>query len=328
MGVKELTVNRNDAGNRLDRFIIKTFRDVPVSFVYKAIRKKDIRVNGRRAEPSQMLEEGDTVRVFLPEDMAFAGSGADEKSLLHVTPSFGTVYEDENIIIINKPSGLSCHADSHNDVNNLTTQLAAYLMKKGEYSPENENSFSPALCNRIDRNTSGIVIAAKNAEALRETDRLIRERKITKKYLCAVHGRTPAAGQLRGWIRKDPDRSVVTVRDEPFPGGREAVTGFRTLDYSSGLSLVEAELFTGRTHQIRAQFAHAGHPLLGDGKYGRNAADRQLGYGSQALVSYYVRFDDAGGCLGYLRGREFTVPKEDIDFIALFAKERRGGTET
>lgn len=320
MGLREFTVGKNDAGQRLDRFISKTFRDLPASLMYKAIRRKDIRVNGKRAEVSQILTEGDAVRVYLPEDAIGARDPGLEKSRLsHVTPAFSVVYEDENLLIVNKPSGLSCHADAHNDVNNLTSQLRAYLMKKGEYSPEDERSFSPSLCNRIDRNTSGLVIAAKNAAALREADRVIRERLVTKKYLLAAHGEMPErSGRLVGYIKKDADRSTVKVGSAPFPGGREAVTQYRVISVSGGLSLVEATLLTGRTHQIRAQFSASGHPLLGDGKYGKNGDDRRLGFGSQALVSYYLRFDAEDGLLSYLRGKEFTVPPEEIDFLKLF----------
>ena len=320
MGLRELTVGRNDAGQRLDKFIAKAFRDLPVSLMYKALRKKDIRVNGKRAEASQIMNEGDAVRVYLPEDAVATGSPElEKKRLSHVTPSFSAVYEDENIVIINKPSGLSCHADSHNDVNNLTTQFRAYLMKKGEYSPEDETSFSPSLCNRIDRNTSGLVTAAKNAAALREADRIIRERLVTKKYLCAVHGEMKEkTGRLVNYIRKYADKSTVQVCGTPFPGGLEAITEYRVISVSGGLSLVEATLLTGRTHQIRAQFAAAGHPLLGDGKYGKNADDRRMGFSSQALVSCYLRFDAPDGMLSYLKGKEFTVPAEEIDFLRLF----------
>ena len=213
---------------------------------------------------------------------------------------------------MDKRPGLVVHADETEKVNTLINHIQAYLYQKREWNPKWENAFAPALCNRIDRNTGGIVIAAKNAEALRVLTAKIRDREIAKKYLCVTLGAMkPPEGKLECFLLKDEGKKQVSVYHRPVPGGKSAVTLYRTVRSKGSLSLVEAELLTGRTHQIRASFADAGHPLLGDGKYGRGDVNRQYGETRQALYSYYLRFDfptDAG-VLEYLRGREFQVER-------------------
>ena len=230
-------------------------------------------------------------------------------------PRLTVLYEDENLLLVDKRPGLVVHADETEKVNTLINHIQAYLYQKREWNPRWENAFAPALCNRIDRNTGGIVIAAKNGEALRVLTAKIRDREITKKYLCGVLGAmTPPEGRLECFLLKDEGKKQVAVYRRPVPGGKSAVTLYRTLCRRGELSLVEAELLTGRTHQIRASFAGAGHPLLGDGKYGRGDVNRRYGETRQALYSYFLRFDfptDAG-CLEYLRGRTFQVERADF----------------
>lgn len=315
--MKLLTVQKNDAGQRLDKFLSKAVKAMPPSLLYKSIRKKKIKVNRKRAEIGQILSEGDTIQLFLPDDL-FDLPAENGSSLSHITPSFGIVYEDENLLLCDKPSGLTVHSDDKNDTNTLITQIQAYLYQKGEYDPKKEQSFAPALCNRIDRNTAGIVIAAKNAAALRELNALIKERKLTKKYLCAVHGRMEKTEEtLHGYLTKDASTNTVTVRDRKGKDGKEILTRYRLLAYENGRSLLEVELLTGRTHQIRAHLASIGHPLLGDGKYGVNRSDKKEGYKFQALCSYSLRFD-GGELLSYLNGKEFRVGKESVYFLSLF----------
>ena len=193
-------------------------------------------------------------------------------------------------------------------------------MNKGEYDPKNESSFAPALCNRIDRNTGGIVILAKNAEALRLMNEAIRENRVHKKYLCAVHGKLTGEKTLTAYHRKDYKTNTVKIFPSEVPGSKKIITGYRALSYSGkhDLTLLEIKLITGRTHQIRAHMAYIGHPLLGEGKYAQNAADRKMGYSSQALYSYSVSFE-TGGALEYLTGREFKVDMSHIPFLALFS---------
>ena len=211
------------------------------------------------------------------------------------------------------------HEDASAGENTLLLHLKAYLYQKGEYDPKAEYSFAPALCNRIDRNTGGIVIAAKNAEALRVMNEKIRNNQITKKYLCLVHGiPSPKQATLHGYLRKDSKNNMVQVRDLPFPGAKEIITAYRVLEArdEGRIALVEVELITGRTHQIRAHMAHIGHPLVGDGKYGINREERKEGYKYQALYSYSLSFDKTQDDtpLSYLEGKQFTLPKEAVWF--------------
>ena len=315
--MKILTIGKNDAGQRLDKFLSKAVKSMPPSLMYKSIRTKKIKVNRKRAEIGQMLCEGDTVQLFLPDDL-FDLSDNKDSMLSHITPTFSVVYEDENVILCDKPAGLQVHSDDSEDSNTLITQIQAYLYKKGEYDPSSEQSFAPALCNRIDRNTAGIVIAAKNASSLREINQLIKERKLTKKYLCAVHGTMcPKEATLRGYIRKNSETNTVKVYDNKIKDSKEILTHYHVLDEKNSLSLLEIELLTGRTHQIRAHLASIGHSLLGDGKYGINRDDKKSGYKFQALYSYYLKFNGAT-TLSYLNGREFTVKKDKIWFLNEF----------
>jgi len=217
-----------------------------------------------------------------------------------------------------------CHPDdSGEERNTLLLHIKAYLCRNGEYSPEEETSFAPALCNRIDRNTGGMVIAAKNAEALREMNRIIKENLISKFYLCAVHGSVKKkADTLEGFLVKNSRDNLVTVSPTPFKGAKKIITKYKKLSEKRELSLLEIELVTGRTHQIRAHMSYIGHPLLGDGKYGINKNDRAKGYKYQALYSYRLRFLNIDGPLAYLSGKEISVPFENIWFLKEFDMEK------
>ena len=319
--MRELKIGRNDAGQRLDKFITKAL-DLPTSLLYKSIRLKKIKVNRKRAEISQKLCEGDTVQCFLAEE--FFRKSDTPPTLSNIVPKLSVVYEDENILLVSKRPGVSVHEDEDGGINNLITHIQAYLYGKGEYSPEDEQSFAPALCNRIDRNTAGIVIAAKNAEALRVMNEKIKLREIDKFYLAAVHGvPKPKEALLTGYLLKDSKTNTVRVYDKNPPReAKDIKTKYRVIASKGELSLVEVELLTGRTHQIRAHMAHIGHPLLGDGKYGINRDDRAKGYKYQALCSYKLRFSfDTEGeetVLDYLNDKEFTVPTEEIYFLSEF----------
>ena len=313
--MKELRVNPNDAGQRLDRFVAKAVPLLPDSLLQKYIRLKRIKLNGKGARRDQRLQEGDLLQLYINDE--FFEKPREENSYLKVgTPRLNIVYEDENLLLADKKPGVLCHSAGAWDYNTLIAHILAYLAQKGEWRPREENSFAPALCNRIDRNTGGIVIAAKNAEALRILNDKIRDREIEKYYLCVVRGRPrPPEGRLENWLFKDAQKNQVFVKAKPEPGARSAVTEYRVLRSKGPLSLVECRLLTGRTHQIRVQMAHAGWPLLGDGKYGRERFNRDYDEKGQALYSYKLRFDfptDAG-LLNYLRGREFTVDK--VDFV-------------
>lgn len=320
-------LNKNDGGQRLDKYLTKTLEGIPSALMYKYIRKKRIKVNGRRAKENTMLCVGDVVEMYIPDEFSKTVSDSSEYDRVKSKPDI--VYEDENIIICCKKPGMlshtgdetECEAQKIAERDTLIFILKAYLYKKGEYSPDSEASFAPALCNRIDRNTGGLVIAAKNAEALREVNRLIRDGKVDKRYLCAVHGKPcPANAAERAFLTKDPKLKKVTVTKEKTPSSKSIVTSYRTLAYNreNDLTLLEIHLETGRTHQIRAHMAYLGHPLLGEGKYARNAADRALGYKYQALYSYKLTFTVDDGSLAYLNGKSFEADKNNISFLKLF----------
>ncbi len=315
--MKEFTIGKNDAGQRLDRWLGKAVPLLPAPLAQKYIRLKRVKVGGKKAERDYRLREGDLLQLYINDEF-FDAPREDNAFLSVFQPVLDIVYEDEHLIICNKRPGLLCHPDQGEYVNTLITHIQAYLYQKKEWSPKWENAFTPALCNRIDRNTGGMVIAAKTAEALRVMNDKIHDREISKFYLAAVVGKmAPPAGELRDFLLKDEVKKQVTVYQKPVPGGKSAVTRYRTLQVKNGLSLVECELLTGRTHQIRAQFAHAGHPLVGDGKYGRRADNEKSGRKGQALWSYKLVFDfptDAGE-LDYLRGKVLEVPMDSIDFV-------------
>ena len=321
--MREIIIQKNDAGQRLDKFLSKALPGLPPSKLYKSIRTKKIKVNRKRAEAGQMLSEGDTLQLFLAEDFfSDAEEGAESAALSRITPSLDILYEDENILLLNKRPGVSVHEDADGEGATLILHVKAYLFAKGEYDPRDEQSFSPALCNRIDRNTGGIVIAAKNAESLRIMNEKIKKREIDKKYLCVVHGiPSPREATRIAFLKKDAGKNIVRIYDKSAPrDAKEIRTHYRVLKTSERYSLLEVTLLTGRTHQIRAHMAHLGHPLLGDGKYGINRADRGEGYKYQALWSYKLRFDfsEEQNALSYLKGRTFTVPEEKIYFIKEF----------
>ena len=314
--MREFTIGPNDAGQRLDRWLAKTLPLLPGPLAQKYIRIKRVKLNGKGAKRDTRLVKGDTLQLYINDE--FFDTPTQENAFLSVfKPQLDILYEDENLLLVNKRPGLLVHPDEHERVNTLITHIQAYLYQKKEWSPYWENSFAPALCNRIDRNTGGIVIAAKNAETLRIMNQKIQDREVEKSYLCIILGSmNPPEGKLEGFLLKDETKKQVSVHKKPVPGGRTAVTFYRTLAKGKGLSLMECRLITGRTHQIRAQFAAAGHPLLGDGKYGREKDNKRYGRtGGQALYSYKLafRFTTDAGCLAGLNGREWTV--DEVDFV-------------
>ena len=319
--MKELTIGPNDAGQRLDRFLAKAVPLLPASLAQKYIRIKRIKLNGARAERDTRLAAGDMLQLYINDEF-FDKPREDNAYLTVASPKLTIVYEDDQILLVDKRPGLAVHPhDGAEYGRTLIDHIQAYLYQKRAWNPRGENAFTPALCNRIDRNTGGIVIAAKTAEALRVMNQKIKDREIDKLYLAIVEGTPkPKEGSLKGFLFKDAKKNRVFVSDAPQPGAKTCQTNYRVLASAGGLSLVECELITGRTHQIRAQFAHAGHPLLGDGKYGK--LDKRFDRNYQALYSYKLtfRFTTGAGALEYLNGKSFRVEKVD------FAEEYFPGT--
>ena len=312
--MKEFTIGPNDAGQRLDRFLAKAVPLLPASLAQKYIRLKRIKLDGARAQRDTRLKEGDVLQLYINDEF-FDKPREDNAYLTVASPKLKIVYEDDQVLLVDKRPGLAVHPhDGAEYGRTLIDHIQAYLYQKREWNPRGENAFTPALCNRIDRNTGGIVIAAKTAEALRVMNQKIKDRELDKRYLAIVEG-TPKVkeGSLKGYLFKDAQKNRVFVTDTPQTGSKSCQTNYKVLCSRSGLSLVECELITGRTHQIRAQFAHAGHPLLGDGKYGK--LDKRFDRTYQALYSYKLTFcftTDAGA-LEHLNGKSFRV--EDVDFV-------------
>jgi 23S rRNA pseudouridine955/2504/2580 synthase len=308
--MKAFTIQENDAGQRLDRFLKKTMPHLPQSLLQKSIRVGNVKVNRKKPKREQHLNLGDVVQVYLSDEWFQAPPVSDrETAFLQVKhPPLSIVYEDDHLLIVDKQPGLPVQPDKNETVHTLINYIKAYLYETKQWDPSKEQAFTPALCHRIDRNTGGLVVAAKTAEALRVMNQKIRDREIEKYYFCVIYGEmNPRAGTLTGYLKKDAQKNKVTVLAQKAPGALFAQTEYRTINQRDGLSLVECRLITGRTHQIRAQFSHAGHPLLGDGKYGSEKENRKRKQKWQALYAARLvfSFSTPAGCLDYLRGAVF-----------------------
>ena len=311
--MREITLTQREEGKRFDRWLYKELPALPMSLGQKYLRLKRFKVNGKAAHKDTALHAGDVVSLYIGDEF-FEKPREVDRFLANFAWRLNRLYEDEHILLVEKPAGMIVHPDADEKINTLLNHVRAYLYQSGQWDSKDPGQFAPVLCNRIDRFTGGIVIAAKTAEALRVMNQKIKDRELDKRYLAIVEGTPrPREGSLKGYLFKDAKNNRVYVTDTPQPGSKTCQTNYKTLASANGLSLVECELITGRTHQIRAQFAHAGHPLLGDGKYGK--LDKRFDRSYQALYSYKLTFTfttDAGA-LENLNGKSFQV--KNVDFV-------------
>ena len=318
--MRTLEIGKNDANQRLDKFLQKRFKTMPKAMMYMYIRKKCVKLNGKKCDIDSRLHEGDVLTFYIKDEF-FEQSEQKSYEFMKAPAKFDIVYEDENILLIDKKPGVIVHPDKSYHFDSLVSRVQHYLYEKGEYDPALENSFAPALANRIDRNTGGLVLAAKNAAALRILNEKIKNREVTKLYKCIAVGRMPKKSDtLTAYLRKDSDKNKVFISKTPAPDAKKIVTKYRELGFKDGLSLLEIDLLTGRTHQIRAQLSAVGHPLLGDGKYGTNAVNKKFGgYKKQCLYAFSVTFDfeSDGGVLEYLNKKTFSTT--DVWFEKAFS---------
>ena len=310
--MKKIIINSNDENQRVDKFLSKYMKNAPSSVIYKAIRKKRVKLNGKKCEISTRLLCGDVLELYINDE--FFESKESDYDFLKIKPDINVVYEDENIMLINKKQGVIVHSDEKESFNTLINHVLSYLYINKEYNPEDEHSFRPSLCNRIDRNTSGIVIAAKNAATLNTINEKIKNNEIQKYYLCIALGKFKnKSGILKDYLIKDSKENTVKIYKEQRPGAKEIITEYRVLEEKNGLSLVEVHLITGRTHQIRAHLASIGHPLLGDTKYAK-LTDMPIKSRKQYLCSYKTYFNktETENPLSYLEGKTFEIENPSI----------------
>lgn len=257
-------IDINDAGMRLDRYVRKLFPKAKASLLYKSIRKKNITVNGKKAKEEDVLEIGDKVEVYFSDDTIAKFS----KTPRRIAGRFPKVVaESEDFIVMEKPVGILSHGTGKKFERNMVDDMLTYLIHEKSYNPRLENTFIPSICNRLDRNTSGLILGTKTAEGLRDANRWIRERKLKKFYLTIVEGHLESERTVENRLEKEEDKNRMVEGDD----GKFAKGIYRPLDFKKGFTLVEAELVTGRTHQIRQQLASIGHPIVGDQKYGKKS---------------------------------------------------------
>ena len=331
--MKQFIVQQNEAGQRLDKLLFKLLNKAPKSFIYKMLRKKNITLNGKKADGSERLAVSDEIVFYLSDDTFNSFHETDSNTLLTGEMDFklDIIYEDKHIIIVNKPAGILSQKASRDDIS-MVEYITTYLLQSKQISKEQLASFKPAVCNRLDRNTSGLLIGGKSLAGLQEMARLLKSRALDKYYLCIVKGRVREKGTIEGYLSKDSARNQVSIYPEQRPDGEYICTEYEPLKYAeisncfkkdktasgqkSAYTLLKVKLITGRSHQIRAHLAAIGHPIIGDSKYGDPDINRyfakEYGLKHQLLHSHKIIFPELTGDFACLSGREFTAKENEI----------------
>lgn len=305
--MKELIIDKNESEQRLDRFLRKYLSQAPKSFIYRMIRKKNIEVNNKRAKPETTIYQGDTIQLYLSDETInkFMGRPVEVKS--NITPD--VLYEDENIILINKEVGILSHDAGNSYEENIVDSMLVYLIEKGDFLPKSEKTFTPSICNRLDRNTSGIIIGAKTYEALKSINEAIREGKIKRFYKTIVKGELEDEIKARGYLIKDKRTNKVEIYKDDQKDSKKIITNIKPLKIKNGYSILEIELITGRTHQIRGHLSSMGYPIIGDRKYGNREVNlefkKKYKLENQLLHGYKIEINALVEELGYLNGKVF-----------------------
>lgn len=317
--MREIFVGPNDAGQRVDRFLKKYFEKANLSFIYKNLRKKNIVVNGKKVKPEDELKEGDSIKLFLSDETI--NKFKREPVNLRSNKFPNIIFEDDNVILIEKKSGILSHNASKKFEKNAVDSMIDYLIAKGDFNPRVEKSFRPAVCNRLDRNTSGILIGAKNAATLRALNSAIAKNQIEKYYLALVRGNVKKDFIDKSYLLKDEEKNKVYVKDKKVEGSKESETRFRKIANSEFYSLLEVNLITGRTHQIRTILNNYNHQIVGDRKYGNKRTNdyfiKEYSYDSQFLHNYKVSFKGLEKELSYLNNKSFycELPSKESSII-------------
>ncbi|MCL2873455.1 MAG: RluA family pseudouridine synthase [Defluviitaleaceae bacterium] len=311
--MKKITITENDENGRLDKLLMRTLSEAAKSFIYKMLRKKNITLDGKKASGSEILKKGSEVSIFLSDETFDKFSKV--KAVSEVAGELDVLYEDENIVVINKEAGILSQPDSSSAGDSVVERLVKYLRDKGEYDASDVSSFAPVVCNRLDRNTSGIMICAKNLASAREIAAGLKERSIEKYYITVVAGEINGSGVIKAYYIKDSENNEAFTYDKPVPGSKEIITEYESVKSTDKYSILKIKLVTGKSHQIRAVLAKMGNPILGDGKYGdydlNGMLIRRFKLKYQLLHAESVIFGNFETKLSYLSGKRFECPLRD-----------------
>jgi 23S rRNA pseudouridine955/2504/2580 synthase len=296
--MKEIVINENEAGQRLDKFLGKLLKEAPASFYYKMLRKKNIVLNGKKATGNEKLAMGDSVKLFLSDETfeKFTGRQPAEDMVISV-PSIPLeiVYENHDVLAINKPAGMLSQKAKKEDIS-ANEYILQYLLESGTITAESLHTFKPSVCNRLDRNTSGILVAGKTLNGLQKMSEAFRERSMEKYYLAVVAGAISKPSRIEGYLKKDGQTNQVRIFSKPSKDAKPIITEYRPLKLLGQVTLLEVHLITGRSHQIRAHLASIGHPVIGDMKYGNPKLNREFsqnaGVTHQLLHAYRLFLAD------------------------------------